>query len=164
MANYDKPLLLVDDNNILSIINEGEFKVFNLTFEEVKAMLDTYPEDAVAKCFSSYELEENVFDFIGAERKNYVQLCMTNLQVDQYAIAFKLYRRPSESTAHTQRKFRMCTYTASLLQELNKSFSLRTTGATAGCFLLCKIKNIKNDIENKTADSNIENHRDCFLD
>ena len=83
MANYDKPLLLVDDNNILSIINEGEFKVFNLTFEEVKAMLDTYPEDAVAKCFSSYELEENVFDFIGAERKNYVQLCMTNLQVDQ---------------------------------------------------------------------------------
>ena len=40
MANYDKPLLLVDDNNILSIINEGEFKVFNLTFEEVKAMRD----------------------------------------------------------------------------------------------------------------------------
>ena len=97
MANYDKPLLLVDDNNILSIINEGEFKVYNLTFEEVKAMLDTYPEDAVAKCFSSYELEENVFEFIGAERKNYLQQCMTNLQVDQYAIAFKLYRRPSES-------------------------------------------------------------------
>ena len=97
MANYDKPLLLVDDNNILSIINEGEFKVFNLTFEEVKAMLDTYPEDAVAKCFSSYDLEEIVFDYIGAERKNYLQLCMTNLQVDQYAIAFKLYRTPSET-------------------------------------------------------------------
>ena len=97
MTHNGKPLLLVDDNNILSIINEGEFKCFNLTFEEVKAMLDTYPEDAVAKCFSSYELEENVFDFIGAERKNYVQLCMTNLQVDQYAIAFKLYRTPSES-------------------------------------------------------------------
>ena len=97
MANHDKPLLLVDDNNILSIINEGEFKVFNLTFEEVKAMLDTYPEDAVAKCFSSFEFEEIVFDYIGAERKNYLQLCMTNLQVDQYAIAFKLYRTPSET-------------------------------------------------------------------
>jgi len=97
MTHNGKPLLLVDDNNILSIINEGEFKCFNLTFEEVKAMLDTYPEEAVAKCFSSYELEENVFDFIGAERKNYLQLCMTNLQVDQYAIAFKLYRTPSET-------------------------------------------------------------------
>ena len=49
MTHNGKPLLLVDDNNILSIINEGEFKCFNLTFEEVKAMLDTYPEDAVAK-------------------------------------------------------------------------------------------------------------------
>ena len=97
MAVHDKPLLLVDDNNILSIINEGEFKCYNLTFEEVHAMLDTYPEDAVAKCFSSYDLEEIVFDYIGAERKNYLQLCMTNLQVDQYAIAFKLYRTPSES-------------------------------------------------------------------
>ena len=97
MANHDKPLLLVDDNNILSIINEGEFKCFNLTFDEVHAMLDTYPEDAVAKCFSSFELEEIVFDYIGAERKNYLQLCMTNLQVDQYAIAFKLYRTPSET-------------------------------------------------------------------
>ncbi|MBQ3587308.1 MAG: hypothetical protein II977_01945 [Oscillospiraceae bacterium] len=97
MAVHDKPLLLVDDNNILSIINEGEFKCYNLTFEEVHAMLDTYPEDAVAKCFSSYDLEEIVFDYIGAERKNYLQLCMTNLQVDQYAIAFKLYRTPSET-------------------------------------------------------------------
>ena len=41
MAVHDKPLLLVDDNNILSIINEGEFKCYNLTFEEVHAMLDT---------------------------------------------------------------------------------------------------------------------------
>ncbi|MBR5521261.1 MAG: hypothetical protein IKU54_04615 [Oscillospiraceae bacterium] len=97
MAVHDKPLLLVDDNNILSIINEGEFKCYNLTFDEVHAMLDTYPEDAVAKCFSSFELEEIVFDYIGAERKNYLQLCMTNLQVDQYAIAFKLYRTPSET-------------------------------------------------------------------
>ena len=97
MAVHDKPLLLVDDNNILSIINEGEFKCYNLTFEEVHAMLDTYPEDAVATCFSSFELEEIVFDYIGAERKNYLQLCMTNLQVDQYAIAFKLYRTPSET-------------------------------------------------------------------
>ena len=97
MAINDKPLLLVDSNNILSIINEGEFKCYNLTFDEVHAMLDTYPEDAVAKCFSSFELEEIVFDYIGAERKNYLQLCVTNLQVDQYAIAFKLYRTPSET-------------------------------------------------------------------
>lgn len=96
MSN-NSPLLLVDNNNILSIINEGEFKCYPLTFEEVHAMLDTYPEDQVAKCFSSYDLEEVVFDYIGAQRKNYVQLCMTDLQVGQYAIAFKLYKTPSET-------------------------------------------------------------------
>ncbi len=97
MVNHDKPLLLVDNENILNIINEGEFKVFNMTFDEVHAMLDTYPVDAVATCFSSFDLEEIVFNYIGAERKDYLKLCMTNLQVDQYAIAFKLYRTPSES-------------------------------------------------------------------
>ncbi len=97
MVTHDKPLLLVDNENILNIINEGEFKVFNMTFEEVHAMLDTYPVDAVATCFSSFDLEEVVFDYIGAQRKDYLRLCMTNLQVDQYAIAFKLYKTPSES-------------------------------------------------------------------
>ena len=72
------PLLLLDNSSMMSVLNEGEFKCYNLTFEEVHAMLDTYPEDAVAKCFSSYDLEEIVFDYIGAERKNYLQLCMTN--------------------------------------------------------------------------------------
>lgn len=97
MAQDTSMLLLVDDSNILSIINEGEFKCDNLTFEEVHAILETYPEESVAKCFSSYTLEEVVFDYIGAQRKNYTQLCVTDMQVGQQAIAFKLYKTPSET-------------------------------------------------------------------
>ena len=44
MAVHDKPLLLVDDNNILSIINEGEFKCYNLPFDEAKVILEARSE------------------------------------------------------------------------------------------------------------------------
>lgn len=92
-----KPLLLVDNKNMLSILAEGEFKCYNLTFEEVHAMLDTYNVEDVAKCFSSHDMEETIFEYIGAQRKNYTHLCTTQLEVGQYAIAFKLYTTPSET-------------------------------------------------------------------
>lgn len=97
MAIHENPLLLVDGNNSLAIINEGEFKCEHITFDEVRAMLDTYPVEAVATCFSSYDLENTVFDYIGVEKKDYLRLCMTNLQVGQYAIVFKQHLRPSET-------------------------------------------------------------------
>lgn len=36
MARTQTPLLLVDNKNVMSVLNEGEFKCCPLTFEEEK--------------------------------------------------------------------------------------------------------------------------------
>ena len=40
-----KPLLLLDNSNMMSVLNKGEFKCSNLTFEETKAIIEMYDEN-----------------------------------------------------------------------------------------------------------------------
>ena len=68
MARSLVPLLLVDNQNVMSILNEGEFKCCPLTFEEAKAIIDMHDEDDVIKLFSGYDLEDIVFKICGSDR------------------------------------------------------------------------------------------------
>ena len=61
MARSQLPLLLIDNQNIMTILNDGEFKCESLTFEEAKAIIDMHDEDDVKKVFSGQNLEEIVF-------------------------------------------------------------------------------------------------------
>lgn len=42
--NNSLPLLLLDNSSMMSVLNEGEFKCFNLTFEEAKHILEIHDE------------------------------------------------------------------------------------------------------------------------
>lgn len=97
MAKTKYPLILVDNANILSILNEGEFKFSSLTFEEAKAIIDMYDEDDVIKCFSGYELKQVVFNYLNVADRNFKFVPITEMLVGQDAITFKIYRTPSES-------------------------------------------------------------------
>lgn len=97
MARSNVPLLLVDNQNIMSILNEGEFKCTALSFEEAKAIIDMHDEDDVIKLFSGYELEQVVFNYLGVENRAFEYMRITDMLVGQDAIAFKLYRTPSET-------------------------------------------------------------------
>ena len=97
MARTKYPLILVDNANILSILNEGEFKFSALTFEEAKAIIDMYDEDDVIKCFSGYELKQVVFNYLNVADRNFKFVPITEMLVGQDAITFKIYRTPSES-------------------------------------------------------------------
>ena len=97
MARTTTPLILVDNANILSILNEGEFKFSALTFEEAKAIIDMHDEDDVIKCFSGYELKQVVFNYLNVMDRNFKYEPITEMAVGQDAITFKLYRTPSES-------------------------------------------------------------------
>ncbi len=97
MARTKLPLILVDNANILSILNEGEFKFSALTFEEAKAIIDMHDEDDVIKCFSGYELKQVVFNYLNVADRNFKYEPITEMLVGQDAITFKLYRTPSES-------------------------------------------------------------------
>ncbi len=98
MNNYDEhPLLLLDNSSMMSVLNEGEFKCYNLSFEETRHILDMHSEDQTLRCFSNADLETVIFDYLGAAKRNYTYKRIRNMRPGQNAIVFKLYITPSES-------------------------------------------------------------------
>lgn len=97
MARTQTPLLLVDNKNVMSVLNEGEFKCCPLTFEEAKAIIDMHDVDDVIKLFSGHDLEEIVFNYLSVENRDFEYKNINDMRVGQDAIAFKLYVTPSET-------------------------------------------------------------------
>lgn len=97
MARTQLPLLLVDNQNVMTILNDGEFKCTSLTFEEAKAIVDMHDEDDVIKVFTGRNLEDVVFKYLNVEERNYEYKEVKDMRVGQDAIAFKLYVTPSET-------------------------------------------------------------------
>ena len=93
----DLPLLLLDNSNMISVLNEGEFRCHNLTFEEARAILETLDVDSILRCFSNKDLENVIFDYLGIARKEYRYKSIRNMRAGQDALVFKLYVTPSET-------------------------------------------------------------------
>ena len=93
----DLPLLLLDNSNMMSVLNEGTFKCYNITFEEAKVILEGHDDDDVLRCFSNQDIETVMFDYLGIARKNFTYKRIRNMRPKQMAIAFKLYTTPSET-------------------------------------------------------------------
>ena len=97
MARTQLPLLLVDNQNVMTILNDGEFKCTSLTFEEAKAIVDMHDEDDVIKVFTGRNLEEIVFKYLNVEERNIEYKEVKDMRVGQDAIAFKIYLTTSET-------------------------------------------------------------------
>ena len=91
------PLLLLDNSNMMTVLNEGEFKCANLTFDEVNHLLKIYSEKEVLRCFSDTEIENIIFNYLKAERKTYTYKKIRNMRPGQDALVFKLYITPSKT-------------------------------------------------------------------
>lgn len=97
MKKEELPLLLVDNRNVMSIINEGEFRCSGLSFEEAKAIIEMHEENDIIRCFAGHDLEEIVFDYLGIEQRGIKYKNIADMRVGQDAIAFKLFITPSET-------------------------------------------------------------------
>lgn len=93
----DLPLLLLDNSSMMSVLNEGTFKCYNVTLEEAKVILEGHEEDDVLRCFSNQDIETVMFDYLGIARKNFTYKRIRNMRPGQMALAFKLYTTPSET-------------------------------------------------------------------
>lgn len=91
------PLLLLDNSSMMSVLNEGQFKCYNITFEEAKHILEVHEEGDFLKCFSDPDIESVIFDHLGVTKRNFTYKRIRNMRPNQNAIVFKLYRTPSES-------------------------------------------------------------------
>lgn len=95
--NENLPLLLLDNSSMMSVLNEGEFKCYNVSFEEAKTTLEMYDEDHILRCFSNMDLETVMFDYLGMAKREYTYKRIRNMREGQNAIVFKLYITPSET-------------------------------------------------------------------
>ena len=92
-----RPLLLLDNSNMMSLLNEGEFKCENLTFEEARGIIETHDADDVLRCFTNRDIERVIFDYLNIENRDYEYKHIRNMRAGQDAIVFKLYITPSET-------------------------------------------------------------------
>lgn len=91
------PLLLLDNGSMMSVLNEGEFRCKNLSFDEAKHILEIHEEADILRCFNSQDIETVIFDYLGVAKRNFTYKHIRNMRVGQDAIVFKLYITPSET-------------------------------------------------------------------
>ncbi len=91
------PLLLLDNSNMNTLFNEGEYKCTNMTFEEAREIIGMYEEDEIILCFTHPDTYNIIFNYIGVPKKDYVSKQIRNMRVNQDGILFKIYTTPSET-------------------------------------------------------------------
>ena len=91
------PVLLLDNSSMLSVINEGDFECYNISFEEAGHIISIHDPSDILKCFSNPDIESIIFDYIGIKDKNITYKKIRNMRPGQSAIVFKLYVTPSET-------------------------------------------------------------------
>ena len=91
------PLLLLDNSSMMSVLNEGEFKCRNLSFEDAKHILEVYDEEDVLRCFNNADIETVIYDYLGVTKRNFLYKKIRNMRPGQDALVFKLYITPPET-------------------------------------------------------------------
>jgi len=95
--NNNLPLLLLDNSSTMSVLNEGEFKCQNITFDDAKHILDVHSQDEILRCFNNNEIENIIYQHLGVEKREFEYKHIRNMRPNQHAIVFKLYVTPSET-------------------------------------------------------------------
>lgn len=96
-CNFSRPLLLLDNSSMTNVLGEGEFSCRNMSFDETRAILDTFEEREVRKGFINTHIENIIFGYLGIENKNYRFEEVGLMKVGQEALVFKLYVTESET-------------------------------------------------------------------
>ena len=90
-------LFLLDNSTMVDVLGDGEFTIKNMTFEETKAILDTFVQEEIYVGFSNSHIEHVIFGYLGIGPKNYAYREIGHLNVGQEAQEFKLYVTESET-------------------------------------------------------------------
>lgn len=91
------PLLLLDNSNMNTLFNEGEYKCTNMTFEEVSEIIGMYNKEDILLCFSQPDTYDIIFNYLGIPKKDYEYQKVRNMNINQDGIIFKMYVTPSET-------------------------------------------------------------------
>lgn len=93
--SLEHPLLLLDNSNMNTLFNQGEFKCTNMTFEEAREIIGMYEKDEIVLCFNQPDTYDIIFNYIGMPKKDYEYKQIRNMRINQDGIIFKIYVTPS---------------------------------------------------------------------
>lgn len=79
------------------LLHQGCFRLQEISFEEVKAIIEMHGSREVVRCFSNAEIEQLLYKHLDVAIRNFNYAPVENMAVDQDAIAFRLYVTPSET-------------------------------------------------------------------
>lgn len=91
------PLLLLDNSSMMSVINKGEFKCSNMSFDDAKLLLEIFDKKDYLKCFTDPAIESVMCAQLGIKKRDFEYKHIRNMRLGQQAIVFKLYTTPSAS-------------------------------------------------------------------
>ncbi|MGB4660972.1 MAG: hypothetical protein WBI07_17510 [Mobilitalea sp.] len=97
MKKIENPLLLLDNSNMNTLFNEGEFKCTNMSFEEAREIIGMYNKEDILICFSHPDTYDIIFNYIGIPENDYKHEEIRRMEPYQDGIIFKKYVTPSET-------------------------------------------------------------------
>ncbi|MBC5581620.1 DUF1874 domain-containing protein [Anaerofilum sp. BX8] len=92
-----KPLLLLDNNSLLEVLHQGNYRVQEISFEEVKAIVEMQNSREITRCFADAVIEDLLYRHLDIAVSNFRYAPADLLEPGQDAIVFRLYVTPSET-------------------------------------------------------------------
>lgn len=93
------PLLFLDNDSLLRVLQKGTFKIEPIGFEEARAIIDMHagPDDIVC-CFADHSLQQILYDYLDIPKRN-LQIAqnLPTMEIEQDAIIFRRYVTESET-------------------------------------------------------------------
>lgn len=96
--NTSKSLLLVDNTSVLDLLHQGTYRFQEISFEEVKAIIEMHDYREIIRCFSNVDIDNMLYKHVGVALGNFHYFPVDELSPGQDAIVFRLYVTPSETT------------------------------------------------------------------
>lgn len=96
-THQQSPLLLLDNSGMVEILGNGDFTIRNMSFEETKAVLDTFDQEEIHVGFSNSHIERVIFGYLGIDQKEYKYKEIKHMDIGQEALVFKIYITESET-------------------------------------------------------------------
>ncbi len=85
------PLLLLDNDSLMKVLNDGTFKFQTVSFEEAKAIIDMHNTEHIVRCFSNADIEKIIYEYLGMQKREYVYKEIPKMLPEQDGIIFRLY-------------------------------------------------------------------------
>lgn len=102
MGKEHLPLLLLDNGSMMNVMDEGEFKVTDMSLEETKELVNMFKNDELLLCFSNRDITNIMFNYLGITKQDYKYVPIHQMEVGQDGVVFKLHVTPSATQPITK--------------------------------------------------------------